>query len=116
MPRTTRSTRALRRRCLLSPNVNALAAPASLKGVLSPLEAAAELARGMRRVPGVEAVELPVADGGEGTAAVLHAALGGTWRTAVVVGPLGAAVEAHWLLLPDGTAVVESAAAVGLPL
>lgn len=93
-----------------------LAAPASLKGVLSPLEAAALLASGMRRVDGVEAIEAPVADGGEGTAAVIHAALGGAWRTAVVSGPLGRPVGARWLLLEDGTAVVEAAAAVGLPL
>jgi glycerate kinase len=70
----------------------------------------------MRRVDGVEAVEAPVADGGEGTAAVLHAALGGEWRTAVVSDPLGRAVAARWLLLDDGTAVVDAAAAIGLPL
>jgi glycerate kinase len=92
-----------------------LAASASLKGVLSPLEASALLAAGMRRVDGVEVVEAPVADGGEGTAAVIHAALGGEWRTAVVSDSLGRAVAAQWLLLDDGTAVVEAAAAIGLP-
>jgi glycerate kinase len=92
-----------------------LAAPASLKGVLTPLEATAHLAAGARRA-GVEAVEAPVADGGEGTAAVLGSSLGGEWRSVVVPGPLGAPVEAAWLVLPDGTAVVECAAAVGLPL
>ena len=94
----------------------ALAAPASLKGVLTPLEAAAYLAGGMRQVEGVRVDEAPVADGGEGTAAVLEAALGGEWRTAVVQGPLGAPVAARWLVLPDGTAVIESSQAVGLPL
>jgi glycerate 2-kinase len=93
-----------------------LAAPASLKGVLTPMEAATLLAAGMRRVAGVEASELPVADGGEGTAAVIHAVLGGEWRTAVVSGPLGDPVAARWLLLDDGTAVVDAAAAIGLPL
>jgi glycerate 2-kinase len=96
--------------------VLALASPASLKGVLTPVAAAAALTVGMRRVPGVEAVEAPVADGGEGTALVLHGALGGAWRRASVTGPLGGAVAAEWLLLPDGTAVVEAAAAVGLTL
>jgi glycerate kinase len=99
-----------------SVSMKLLAAPASLKGVLSPMEAAALLAAGMRRVEGVEAVEAPVADGGEGTAAVIHAALGGEWRTAVVADPLGKTVAAPWLLLDDGTAVVDAAAAVGLPL
>ena len=71
-----------------------LAAPASLKGVLSPREAAALLAAGMRRVDGIEAVEAPVADGGEGTASVIYAALGGEWRTAVVADPLGRTIAA----------------------
>lgn len=70
----------------------------------------------MRRVDGLEVVELPVADGGEGTAAVIGKALGGTWRTAAVTDPLGRAIKAEWLLLDDGTAVVEAAAAAGLPL
>ena len=57
---------------------------------------------------------MPVADGGEGTAAAIGAALGGEWRTASVSDPLGRPVEARWLLLPDGRAVVESAEAIGL--
>jgi glycerate kinase len=61
-------------------------------------------------------VELPVADGGESTAEVLHRALGGTWRRATVSDPLGRPVSATWLVLPDGRAVVEAAAAIGLPL
>lgn len=92
----------------------ALASPASLKGVRDSASAAAQLAAGLRRW--VAAEELPVADGGEGTAAVLHAARGGEWRTARVTDPLGLAVTARWLALPDGTAVVDSAEAIGLPL
>ena len=94
----------------------ALASPASLKGVLSPQEAASLLAAGMRRVPGVEVDELPVADGGEGTAAVIQEALGGTWYSAKVVDALGRPVTAEWLLLDNATAIVESAQAIGLPL
>jgi glycerate kinase len=63
-----------------------------------------------------EAVELPIADGGEGTADVLARALGGTWNEERVTDPLGRAVSASWLSLPDGRAIVEAAAAVGLPL
>jgi glycerate 2-kinase len=95
--------------------VRALLCPASLKGVLDATAAAAALAEGLRGA-GAEAVELPVADGGEGTAEVLHAALGGAWRETVVSDPLGRAVEARWLLLPGRRAVVEAAAAIGLPL
>ena len=56
----------------------------------------------------------PVADGGEGTAEVLASARRGRWRERRVTGPLGRPVRARWLLLPDGTAVVESAEAIGL--
>lgn len=94
-----------------------LAAPASLKGVLAAGAAAAALAAGARGAGvGVEADECPVADGGEGTADALYGALGGEWRSVRVTDPLGRPVEARWLALPDGTAVVESAAAIGLPL
>ena len=95
--------------------MRALLCPASLKGVLSAYAAAAALARG-ERVGGGDALELPIADGGEGTAEALAAALGGEWRGTVVSDPLGRPVSARWLLLADGRAVVEAAAAIGLPL
>jgi len=95
--------------------VRALLCPASLKGVLSARAAAAALGRGVREA-GAEASELPVADGGEGTCEALAAALGGEWRDAVVSDPLGRPVLARWLVLPDRRAVVEAAAAIGLPL
>src|SRR6266511_2713953 len=63
--------------------VRALASPASCKGVLSAVEAAMALSAGMR-MAGLDAEELPVADGGEGTAEVLAAAHGGEWRTVAV--------------------------------
>ena len=93
--------------------MRALACPASLKGVLAAPAAAAALAEGLR-AGGAEAVELPVADGGEGTAEVLRLALGGAWREAEVHDAFGRPHSARWLLLADGTAVVESAAAVPL--
>ena len=90
-----------------------LACPASLKGVLSAPEAAAALAQGLR-AGGAEATELPVADGGEGTAEILRLALGGEWHRADVHDAFGAPRAADWLLLPDRAAVVEAAAAVPL--
>ncbi len=95
-----------------------LIAPDSFKGALSAPEAAAAMAAGLRRVwPDVETVELPVADGGEGTAAALAAATGGTLITETVSGPLGEPRAARWALLGDGTtAVIELAEAAGLPL
>ena len=71
------------------------------------------LAAGMRTA-GLDVEELPVADGGEGTAEVFAATLGGEWRTASVSDPLGRPVAARYLVLDDGTVVVESAEAVGL--
>ena len=95
--------------------MRALASAASLKGVLGAGEAAAALAEGLR-AGGAEAVELPVADGGEGTLDVVFASLGGEWREVEVSDPLGRPVQARWLLLEDGTALVESAEAIGLGL
>ena len=93
--------------------MKALASPASLKGVLTAVQAASFLARGFCDA-GVDVEELPVADGGEGTLDVLGRSLGGTWHVATVPDPLLRPVEARWLLLGDGRAVVESAEAIGL--
>lgn len=73
------------------------------------------LAAGMRQA-GLEAEEAPVADGGEGTAEVFAAALGGEWRVAAASDPLGRPVRARYLVLGDGTAVVEAAETIGLQL
>jgi glycerate 2-kinase len=90
--------------------VNALASPASLKGVLSAGEAAAALARGLRRT-GAEVEELPLADGGEGTAVVLGAQV---LRLERVHDAFGREREAPVRALADGTVVVESADAIPL--
>ena len=58
-----------------------------------------------------------MADGGEGTVDALVAATGGSYREAMVTGPLGEPVPARFGLLGDGrTAVIEMAAASGLVL
>jgi glycerate 2-kinase len=93
----------------------ALVAPDSFKGTYSASEVAAAIASGLRAA-GREAVELPVADGGEGTMEVLVGALGGELRTVTASDPLGRPVEAAFALLPDGTGVVETAQASGLGL
>src|SRR5260221_868652 len=87
-----------------------LACPDKFRGTLSAREAAAAIAAGARRA-GWEAVEMPLADGGEGTLDVL----GGANRTTVVTGPLGDPVEASWRL-EDGVALIEAAQACGLTL
>ena len=85
--------------------MRALASPASLKGVLSAAEAAAALARGFRRA-GAEAEELPIADGGEGTAEVLGAKV---VRVEQVHDAFGRQREAPIRELKGGAIVVESA-------
>src|SRR6185436_7746149 len=52
--------------------------------------------------------------GGESTAEVFAATLGGEWRTAPASDPLGRVVEVRYLVLEDGSAVVEAAEVVGL--
>jgi len=90
--------------------VKVLAAPDKFRGTASAAEVAAAIARAVASCGGT-AVELPMADGGEG----LLDALGGPDRTTTVTGPLGDPVEAGWRLV-DGTAVVEMAQASGLVL
>lgn len=68
------------------------------------------LAEGLRR-GGAEAVELPIADGGEGTAEVLGAR---PLRLVRVADAFGRPRQAPVRALPDGTAVVEAAEAIPL--
>ncbi len=91
----------------------------SFKGNLSAREVCEIAEKGIRSVlPAAETVILPMADGGEGTAAAMMSALGGEWIPLTVTGPLPhMRVEAGYAWLPDSkTAVVEMAAASGLPL
>ncbi len=92
--------------------------PDSFKDCLPAAPVAAAMAAGCRRAaPGAEVVELPLADGGEGTVAALVAATGGRLVERRVTGPLGEPVTATYGLLGDGaTAVIEMAAASGLEL
>ncbi|HID06182.1 MAG TPA: glycerate kinase, partial [Armatimonadetes bacterium] len=60
---------------------------------------------------------VPVADGGEGTVQALVDATGGKFITIRATDPLGGKVDATFGILGDGrTAVIEMAAASGLPL
>jgi glycerate kinase len=94
----------------------ALVAPDSFKGTFSAPEVAAAIARGLRSA-GREAVELPVADGGEGTLDTLLTTLDGELRSVRVSDPLGREIEASFGLIDGGrTAIVEMARASGLGL
>lgn len=95
-----------------------LVAPDSFKGSLSSVAAAEAIRSGIRNaLPEAQVTIVPMADGGEGTVDAVLAAVGGERIAVTVVGPLGEPVEATYGLLPDGkTAVIEMAAASGLPL
>ena len=95
-----------------------LVAPNAFKGTLSAPQAAAAIARGVREVfPDADVVEVPVADGGDGTVEALVSARRGEYRSAPVEGPLGDRVEARFGLIDSGrTAVVELATSSGLVL
>ena len=94
--------------------ISALCAPDKFRGTLTAREVAAAMAAGLRDEGIEHVVELPLADGGEGTLDALLAARGGGRREAVVTGPDGRPVIASWGLLPDGVAVIELAEASGL--
>ena len=74
------------------------------------------MARGLRSVGIEDVMEIPLADGGEGTLDVILASRGGARRLASVTGPLGDPVDAEWAILGDGTAIVEMARASGRAL
>lgn len=85
-------------------------APDKFKGTATAAELTAAIAA--RLTPaGHEVVEIPMADGGDGTLD----ALGGPNRSTTVTGPDGAQVEAQWRL-SGGLAVIEMALASGLVL
>lgn len=67
-------------------------------------------------LPEWDTVSVPVADGGEGTVAAVVKATGGTLRQIPVHGPQMEPVTAGYGILPDGSAVIEMAAACGLTL
>ena len=87
-----------------------LAAVDKFKGTATAAQVAAAIGHACWEL-GHDCVELPVADGGEGTLDVL----GGPNRASTVTGPLGDAVQAEWRF-SRGTAVIEMARASGLTL
>lgn len=96
----------------MKPMATALIAPDKFRGTATAAVAAAALGAAAERA-GWTVDLAPVADGGEG----LLEALGGTPRSARVLGPLGDPVDAEFRLQPGGRiAVVEMARASGLGL
>jgi glycerate kinase len=92
-----------------------LIAPDKFKGSLDAREVAASIETGFRDVlPDAMIHRMPVSDGGEGTAAVIHEACGGEWVSCAAHDALGRPIEARYVWLPDSaTAVIEMSEAAG---
>jgi len=91
--------------------------PDSFKGTLSSQEICEILQQEILRVrPEAEVLAFPVADGGEGSVDAFLTAVGGQRIEVPCHGPHMEEMTGFYGLLPDGTAVVEMAAAAGLPL
>jgi glycerate 2-kinase len=98
--------------------VKIVIAPDSFKGSLSAYEVAANIEIGIKKVINdVEIIKVPMADGGEGTVKSLVDGSGGRIINLKVKGPLLRQVDSFYGITGDGkTAVIEMAAASGLPL
>lgn len=97
--------------------MNILIAADSFKGSCSARQVTDTIERAAKNViPDVTITKIPVADGGEGTVDALVAAMNGTKVAVPAHDPLGRPITAEYGLLPDGSAVIETAAASGLTL
>jgi glycerate kinase len=90
--------------------VRVLAASDKFKGTATAAQVCAAIGHACWNL-NIDCVEIPMADGGEGTLEVL----GGANRVTTVAGPLGHPVQAEWRL-HRGVAVIEMARASGLTL
>jgi len=91
--------------------------PDSFKGTMSSSEICAIMEKSIHTYfPNAEVISVPVADGGEGSVDSFLAAVGGQKVSLTVKGPYFEDIQSFYGLLSDNTAVVEMAAAAGLPL
>ncbi len=90
----------------------------SFKGSLSSYELGETIERGIKKVyDDAEVTKVPIADGGEGTVEALVEGTGGEFIDIEVMGPLMRPLTARYGIMGNGkTAVMEMAAASGLPL
>jgi glycerate kinase len=93
-------------------------APDSYKGSLTAMEVADSIEKGILKVVNDSVIEkIPMADGGEGTVQSLIDSTHGKIINKLVKGPNLKEVNAFYGILGDGkTAIIEMAAASGLPL
>ncbi len=91
--------------------------PDSFKGTMSSAEICSIMEKSIHvYYPEAQIISIPVADGGEGSVDSFLAAVGGQKITTTVKGPYFNEIQSFYGILPDNTAVIEMAAAAGLPL
>lgn len=100
----------------MKPIQHILIAMDSFKGSLSAFEVCDALKKGMVSTLDVMVETIPLADGGEGSMEVILQHLGGTMVSCEVMDPLMRPHIAQYLMLDDGTAIIELAQSIGLPL
>lgn len=90
----------------------------SFKGSISARDICTAVKEGVKRVfPDAKVVEIPLADGGEGTMENMVFSSNGIKKRVVVTGPIGDKVTAEYGILGDKeTVIIEMAQASGLPL
>ncbi len=91
----------------------AIIIPDSFKGSIS-ATSAAEIIGSAVRAAGYETVEVPIADGGEGTIDCILKQSGGEKLTVRVRGPEGKDIDAAYGITSDNTAVIEIAESTGI--
>lgn len=96
---------------------NIIIAPDSFKGTLSSVEVCNIISDTITQMhPDYKTTLIPVADGGEGTAEAYLNIFGGEKVNLTAKSPLGREIDVWYALLPDGTAVIETAAASGITI
>ena len=90
----------------------------SFKGSMSSIEAGHAAKEGILAAhPDAQVIIKPLADGGEGTTDALIEGLNGKRIPLTVTGPFGDPISCYYGYLPEtSTAVIEMAAAAGIPL
>lgn len=91
--------------------------PDSFKGTMSSESICTTMEKVIKKhLPNSKIISIPVADGGEGTVDAMLKISGGTKKFITVKGPYMEDISSFYGLLPDKTAIIEMAAAAGLPL
>ena len=91
--------------------------PDSFKGTMSSTEICEIMSKVVHKYfPCAEIISVPVADGGEGSVDAFLTAVGGKKVILNVKGPYFEEIQSFYGILPDNTAIIEMAAAAGLPL